>query len=260
MISALLMLSLCSCAGNNEAIPEPEEPQSLPDIESIVEPIANGESLAASEYEIETEENLPGEPEDEPSSVTEPIPEAVQPEPVNGGAVQASSPKAEAQAEAKTEARESVRLDAVARDTRLDCEAIEKELLLLINSLRSEESVNALGIQDSLQFAARIRAAEAFESFSHTRPDETPYNTAFDEAGFSYSGKWHGENLSSLSCSPGAMSEKEIALRMFNGLKDSPGHYRNMTEKNFVQVGIGVAVTYTDGSVNITSAQMFSSL
>lgn len=247
VISVLLMFSLCSCAAKQG--PEQDEPQSVPELESIVEPVA-GDAEDALPSETESEPARFQEPENPPADVGEPVSEEERDSPV----IHTPAPSA------KAESSEPERFEAVASNHRLDCVAIEKELLRLINSLRDEEAVNALGIEDDMQFAARIRAAEALESFSHTRPGNMPYNTAFDEAGFSYAGKWHGENLSSLCFSAGMFDEKEIALEMFKGLKNSPGHYRNMTEKNFVQAGVGVAVIYGDDTVDIASAQMFSSL
>lgn len=245
-VSVLLLLPLCSCSAKQE--PEQAQPQSVPELESIVEPIT-GEDTPA---EAEVEAARASEPESPAVTVSEPVSAAEQDRPV------IHTPKPAAPSKSDSPAPEIY--GAVAPDMRLDSETIEKELLRLINSLRDEEGVNALGIEDCMQFAALIRAAEAIESFSHTRPGGIPYNTAFDEAGFSYAGKWHGENLSSLSFSAGSFDEKEIAFEMFKGLKNSPGHYRNMTEKNFVQAGIGVAISYGEGTVDIASAQMFSSL
>lgn len=247
-VLALSLLSFCACSEKQE--PEQAQPQSVPELESIVEPVTGDEPPDESKIEIEASRS--DEPKTLSVAVSEPVSVTEREKPVIITSKPASSTKAESSAPEI--------FGAVAPDKRLDSGTIEKELLRLINSLRDEAGVNALGIEDSIQFAARIRAAEALESFSHTRPDGVPYNTAFDEAGFSYAGKWHGENLSSLSFSAGMFDEKEIALEMFKGLKNSPGHYRNMTEINFVQAGVGVAIIYGEGTVDIASAQMFSSL
>lgn len=244
MVSAFLLLSLCCCTVKQE--PEQAKPESAPELESIVEPVIGDEPSSEAEIEAAQSEK----PENPPAAVIEPVSETERDSPV----IYTPAPSLEAESSVPE------RFEAVAANNRLDCGAIEKELLRLINSLRDEEAVNALGIEDNIQFAARIRAAEALESFSHTRPAGTPYNTAFDEAGFSYAGKLHGENLSSLSFSAGMFDEKEIAFEMFKGLKNSPGHYRNMTENKFVQTGVGVAVIYGDDTVDIASAQMFSSM
>lgn len=231
----------------------------MPELESIVEPVLDDEPTT------ENEDTVSSKP-DEASVISS------EPDEVSTISVISSEPESAPPAESKVMAHEPIPtvssnaeprqelLHNIAPDPKLDIEEIEKELLRLINSLRDEVQVTKLGKEDDMQFAARIRAAEVLESFSHTRPDKTPYNTAFDEAGFSYAGKWHGENLSSLSFSTGLLSEKEIALEMFNALKDSPGHRQNMTGEKFVQAGIGVAVSYGDGVVDIASAQLFSSL
>lgn len=238
-----LLFSLCSCAYSKQEEQKPDVPESIPEAESIVEPVSDGEKPAVIAPEPDNAA-ASGDEADTPSPKTD--------EPV------IAAPESESLTENKNSTAEIY--GAVARSSRLDGEAIEKELLRLINTLRDEDGVNSLGIEDSMQFAARIRAAEALESFSHTRPDGMTYNTAFDEAGFSYAGKWHGENLSSLTFSEGMFDENEIALEMFKGLRNSPGHYRNMTEVNFVQAGVGVAIFYSGDTVDVASAQMFSSL
>lgn len=248
-----LSTSLCACVAVGDA--EVSEPQSMPELESIVEPVTE---------EAESQQAYPGKT-DTPIIITsseQSVPVINDFAPPVASVAEASqvaaAPEAETAETAQSEAPKW--LEALAPDFRLDSGRIEQELLRLINGLREEAGVHALGIEDSMLLAARTRAAEAYESFSHTRPDGTPYNTAFDEVGFSYAGKWHGENLSSLSLASGSLPEEEIAQKMFDGLKSSPGHYRNMTEEHFVQAGIGVAVTYTDGGVDITSAQMFAGL
>jgi uncharacterized protein YkwD len=141
----------------------------------------------------------------------------------------------------------------------LETAKIELELLRLINSLRTELGVEPLGLQEEMLYAARIRSAEALEKFTHTRPDGTPYNTAFDEAGFSYAGKWHGENLASLSFTAGQLDENGAALKLFEGLSASPGHRENMARGNFAQAGVGVASFAENEKVTLASAQLFAS-
>jgi uncharacterized protein YkwD len=141
----------------------------------------------------------------------------------------------------------------------LDTAQIELELLRLINGLRTELGTEPLGLQEAMLYAARVRSLEALEQFTHTRPDGTPYNTAFDEAGFSYAGKWHGENLASLSFAEGQLDEAEAALKLFEGLNASPGHRENMARGNFAQAGIGVAASMENETVTLASAQLFAS-
>lgn len=140
----------------------------------------------------------------------------------------------------------------------LDVDTIELELLRLINEERSANSIEPLGMEESMRWAARIRAPEVLQSLSHTRPDGTPYYTAMDEAGFVYAGKWHGENVSYMYFTPGLYNSSDAAAKMFEELKNSPGHYQNMLSENFLQSGIGAFVQVKDSMIQVGSAQLFA--
>lgn len=137
--------------------------------------------------------------------------------------------------------------------------AIEQELLAMINSERTKAGVEALGVEDGMQLAAGIRAREALQSLSHTRPDGTPYYTTFDEAGFSYAGKWHGENLAMITIDSDSYDEREIAEALFSQWLESPGHQQNMLG-NFLQTGIGVYIETDGDTVQVGAAQLFAGM
>ena len=141
----------------------------------------------------------------------------------------------------------------------LDAEAIENELLALINRERAANGIETLSMESSMQWAARMRAPEVMSSLSHTRTDGTPYYTAFDEAGFPYAGRWHGENVSYMQFPAGSYSSAEAALKMFEGLRESSGHYQNMLSGNFQLAGIGAHILRKDNAVFLYSAQLFAS-
>ncbi len=141
----------------------------------------------------------------------------------------------------------------------LSAAVIEAELLRLINQERATQGVEQLGMQESLRWAARIRAPEVIDSLSHTRPDGTPYYSAMDEAGFVYAGKWHGENVSYMYFTQGMYDSVTAAEKMYDSLKTSTGHYQNMLSENFLQAGIGAFVQIKDNTVQIGSAQLFAS-
>lgn len=251
----LLCACLASCARTpvNPDMSEPEtpEPPSMHEVESMLEPLeAFVIDGAASESDANAvpESSVFGQEDAQPSlNAAQPAADAVRHEPAPTQTPEASSSVSEI-------------IPAVSMEKRLDYEIIERELLRLINEERESVGVEPLGVEENMLFAARIRAGETISSFSHTRPNGTPYNTSFDEAGFSYAGKWHGENLASLSFTSGTFDEKSAALEMFNGLKSSPGHYRNMVSENFLQAGIGVAIAFGPDETDIASAQLFSSL
>lgn len=143
-------------------------------------------------------------------------------------------------------------------DFEISSTQFEEELFSLINSERIAEGAASLTLDDSLQWAARVRAPEVLNSLSHTRPDGTPYYTAFDEAGYVYAGKWHGENVSSMYFTHGEFDAASAAAFMFEELKGSSGHYSNMLSGNFTEMGIGVFVQKDGANITIASAQMFA--
>ncbi len=260
VLSVLLCLAMGGCTKKDPPAVMPPT-SSVPDMESIVEPLELEKTAIESDANADVESSAPSEilvVVSEPAS-QEAESKIAKPMPISESSTATSSKQDEKkpqQAPSKAEEK----LNAIAQDTEFDREKVEKELLRLINAEREDVDAATLGMEDHMQFAARIRADEAMTKFSHTRPDNTPYNTAFDEADFTYAGKWHGENLSSLTFSEGMFTEKEAALEMFKGLKNSPGHYRNMVNEKFLQTGIGVAVISRDGNINIASAQLFASM
>jgi|GEM_PF-4424668 len=142
---------------------------------------------------------------------------------------------------------------------KLDRKIIEKELLALINAKREESNVTSLDSDSDLLKAARIRARELRRQFSHTRPDKTNFQTVLDEIDFKYAKKTYGENASRVVYENLSFTEEEIALRMFTGLEKSKSHLKNMLNKKYKYVGVGVYVSRTGDRVYITSAQIFCS-
>lgn len=142
----------------------------------------------------------------------------------------------------------------------VDTEVVERELLRLVNAERDFMGIEQLGLEESMQWAARTRAQEVLVLLMHTRPNGTPYNTAFDEVGFEYAGKLHGENIATLQFSGTVYNDEEIAKIIFDKLKSSSGHSQNMFSEQFVQVGIGVYAQQNGDSIRIGVAQLFLSL
>lgn len=119
----------------------------------------------------------------------------------------------------------------------IDVAIVENRVLELLNELRNEVGVSPVTPNDQLKKAANIRAVETEESFSHTRPDGRATFTVLEESGVEYIYQFAGENL---AMGTNYLAEKEMAEWLFQGLKDSPGHYENMVNKDFEEVGIGV--------------------
>lgn len=51
----------------------------------------------------------------------------------------------------------------------------------IINNYRQQNGLSALSVDDTITAAAKIRAAETAVSYSHTRPDGTPWYTVNDK-------------------------------------------------------------------------------
>lgn len=149
--------------------------------------------------------------------------------------------------------------DMAENTTALNPTLVEDELLALINASRSQASLDMLEAEETLLWAARLRATELQTEFGHTRPNGASYYTVFDEVGFSYSGKWHGENASRLSFASGLYDEKEIAALMYQDLLKSEGHSRNMNRTQYGLAGVGTAIEEKNGEIIVTSSQLFAS-
>lgn len=142
----------------------------------------------------------------------------------------------------------------------VDIEKIEMQLFQLVNQERENNNLEPLGLEPSLQQTARIRAQEALESLSHNRPDGTPYYTAFDEAGFPYAGKWHGENMALIHIEQENYDESQVVQAVFDEWVKSPGHCLNIQGDSFYQTGVGIYMEPYGQGVVIGSAQMFAGL
>lgn len=132
----------------------------------------------------------------------------------------------------------------------IDVGIVANRVLELLNELRKEVNVSPVTSNDQLKNAANIRAIETEESFSHTRPDGRATFTVLEEAGVEYTYQLAGENL---AMGTNYLDENEMAEWLFKGLKESPGHYKNMVNKDFKDVGIGV---HYDGE-NLYIVQLF---
>ncbi|MBE6845941.1 MAG: hypothetical protein E7508_09635 [Ruminococcus sp.] len=101
-------------------------------------------------------------------------------------------------------------------------------ILNLVNQERAKVGASPLTLNTSLCNAADIRAVEIVDSFSHTRPDGTSFSTAIDSLNISYRGS--GENIAA-----GQTSAEEVMAQWV----DSPGHYQNIINPNYTQLGVG---------------------
>lgn len=98
----------------------------------------------------------------------------------------------------------------------------------LVNAERAKENIAPVTLNRTATEAAQVRAAEAKQSFSHTRPDGSRCFTALADVGMDYMAA--GENLAGRIKTP----EKVVQAWM-----DSPSHKKNIMNPKYSQIGIG---------------------
>lgn len=267
----VILLSLAACSSGShpgQSSPAPSVPDSIArlsdppsSVPSSEEEAYAPESAPQSERSgvesiaIEPAADSPGDPDTGSSA-----PAAAGSRPQPGMIRPAGEPEASAIDDAVENGAVPPVLAHAAMTSSGDASLIETELLRLMNDERTANGVEVLGVVEAMQFAARIRAQEALESLSHIRPDGTPYHTAFDEAGFSYAGKWHGENLAIIRMEGGAPDEVQAAAAIFRELMESAGHHKNILSDNFYQAGVGIYIRQDETSLQIGAAQLFAGL
>ena len=108
-------------------------------------------------------------------------------------------------------------------------EQLIKDIFELVNQEREKNNVPALTYNKEIQDAADLRAKEASESFSHTRPDGS---SCHDVIKLEYYAT--GENL--------LMADKEIATaeNMMKTWMNSESHRANILLKDFTEMAIGI--------------------
>lgn len=106
------------------------------------------------------------------------------------------------------------------------------EIIRLTNEYRQENGLGKLSHVAIVDIPATVRAEEAAEVWSHTRPDGSNFNTVFAECGLKYTA--YGENLFAVNTS---YSPEQVLQEW----KDSPAHNENLLRKNFNGIGVGIA-------------------
>lgn len=123
------------------------------------------------------------------------------------------------------------------RPDEIDYTLVEERIMTLLNELRQEQGLLPLTKNDTLKAAADHRAIETQTSFSHTRPDGSDFYTIILTEDYQYPYQMVGENLAMATY---FKDEEGMAEFLFNGWVESEGHYANMIQPDFLEVGIGV--------------------
>lgn len=100
-----------------------------------------------------------------------------------------------------------------------------------VNQYRIDNGMTAYSWNDSLYEAAKVRAKETAESFSHTRPDGQSCFTALNAQGISY--RYAGENIAA-----GQPTGQSVATAWYN----SEGHKKNMLSTKFTNAAVACYV------------------
>ena len=106
------------------------------------------------------------------------------------------------------------------------------EIIRLTNEYRKANGLSALAHVELLDIPATLRAEEAGEVWSHTRPDGTNFHTVFAQSGLKYTA--YGENLF-------AVNAEYTPAQVLEEWQDSPAHNENLLRENFNGIGVGVA-------------------
>lgn len=120
-----------------------------------------------------------------------------------------------------------------------DADAMKQDIIDRTNALRRENGVAALCVDDKLMQAAQVRAEEmaASGAYSHTRPDGRKNTTVTDCP-------YVGENIHRIAdWALQGKSVSEVAVWSWNL---SGGHRDNLLEKNYAEIGVGLAKGVND--------------
>ncbi len=144
---------------------------------------------------------------------------------------------------------------------------LEAEFLRLINEERIKTGRGELKTNEILHKAARLRAIECLEKFSHTRPNGESYKSIlqgdleYDWVHISENIAWFYETSYSTTDWTKVLTDKEMkdcAKTFFNMFKNSSIHYENILYREFTETGFGVVITITnDGVLKLACSNLF---
>ena len=144
---------------------------------------------------------------------------------------------------------------------------LEAEFLRLVNEERVKNNRGELKVNEILHKAARLRAIECLEKFSHTRPNGESYKSIL-KGDLAYDWEHISENIAWFYESPYSSTDwtkvltdadmKAFAKDFFYKFKNSSVHYENMLFRDFTETGFGVVIIITDGgTLKVACSQLF---
>lgn len=111
---------------------------------------------------------------------------------------------------------------------------IESHVFDQVNELRDSLGLDLLTTNNILVEGAYTRAKELPEFFGHSRPDGRDWYTIFDEIPYNFQAC--GENLTTGT----GLTRDQAYNKIFDSWYNSPGHYANMVNPDFEEIGIAV--------------------
>lgn len=131
---------------------------------------------------------------------------------------------------------------------------IEQKLFVLVNEERARLGLSKLSWSNTLYKSAKIRsdeiaAANVDLGISHTRPNGTTWSTTLKEVNYSEYYAYAGENLAAVQQrmnSGNTSSNDELANIIFDGWKNSKGHYEAIIRPETKEIGIAVSRNASD--------------
>ncbi len=144
---------------------------------------------------------------------------------------------------------------------------LETEFLRLVNEERVKNGRNEITENEILHKAARLRAAECLEYFSHTRPNGERYYSIL-QGELAYNSVHIGENIAWFYESPFSTPDwetvltdqtmKDYAMDFFTMFKNSPQHYDNILYREFTETGFGVVIVVTaNKEIKVACSHLF---
>ena len=143
---------------------------------------------------------------------------------------------------------------------------IKAGFLRLINEERARVGVGSLTEHAYLRDCAQVRSEEITRNWSHDRPDGSPFHSILKEYPYAHAGEnicmtphFGGGSYTAEDLWTGSAAQIEQAYtQIYLMFRNSDGHYRNFTDGNYRETGVGITVTWlADGIPMFYVSQLF---
>lgn len=138
-------------------------------------------------------------------------------------------------------------------------EAVEREILVLVNAERASLGLGSLAYDANLTKAARIRSKELYDNnyFAHTRPNGDVWSTVLKKD-VPLNTSAAGENLAQIEHNMPDRDPTYEADYWFSTWKNSPSHYENMIRAGFTHAGVAIYYKKENGMIYAYATNLFA--